>query len=91
MVGPAPRDDGRHQVDRYGNQNIAFIGDPARPKVQLLGFRGAPGNTVCNPTSYWVPNHSPKVFVPTVDVVSGVGYDRPRAGDAGASTRSVAS
>jgi len=67
---------GATQVDRYGNQNIAALGDPARPKVQLLGFRGAPGNTVCNPTSYFVPNHSPKVFVEQVDLVTGVGWDR---------------
>ena len=67
---------GATQVDRYGNQNIAALGDPAKPKVQLLGFRGAPGNTVCNPTSYFVPNHSPKVFVEEVDLVTGVGWDR---------------
>ena len=35
-----------------------------------------PGNTIQNVTSYWIPNHSPKVFVEKVDVVSGVGYDR---------------
>jgi len=68
---------GATQVDRYGNQNIAALGpDPTRPKVQLLGFRGAPGNTINDPTSYWVPNHSPKVFVERVDVVCGSGYDR---------------
>jgi acyl CoA:acetate/3-ketoacid CoA transferase beta subunit len=68
---------GATQVDRYGNQNIAALGpDPTRPKVQLLGFRGAPGNTICNPTSYWVPNHSPKVFVESVDLVTGIGWDR---------------
>ena len=67
---------GATQIDRYGNQNIACIGDFAKPKAQLLGMRGAPGNTINHPTSYWVPNHSPKVFVEKVDVVSGVGYDR---------------
>ena len=68
---------GATQVDRYGNQNIAALGpDPLRPKVQLLGFRGAPGNTINDTTSYWVPNHSPKVFVEAVDVVCGIGYDR---------------
>jgi acyl CoA:acetate/3-ketoacid CoA transferase beta subunit len=67
---------GATQVDRYGNQNIAFIGPWDRPKVQLLGFRGAPGNTINHATSYWVPNHSPKVFVEHVDVVTGIGYDR---------------
>jgi acyl CoA:acetate/3-ketoacid CoA transferase beta subunit len=67
---------GASQIDPFGNQNFAFIGDPAHPKVQLLGMRGAPGNTVQNVTSYWIPNHSPKVFVEKVDVVSGIGYDR---------------
>ena len=70
---------GATQVDRYGNQNIACIGPWARPKAQLLGVRGAPGNTVNHTTSYWVPNHSPRAFVPTVDCVSGVGYDRAAA------------
>jgi len=64
------------QIDRYGNQNFACIGAHAKPKAQLLGMRGAPGNTISHTTSYWVPNQSSKVFVDQVDVVSGVGYDR---------------
>jgi acyl CoA:acetate/3-ketoacid CoA transferase beta subunit len=76
---------GATQVDRFGNQNIACIGPWARPKAQLLGVRGAPGNTVNHATSYWVPNHSPRVFVPTVDCVSGVGYDRAAAAGPAAS------
>jgi len=67
---------GATQIDRYGNQNISCIGDWKQPKVQLLGARGAPGNTINHPTSYWVPKHSTKVFVPAVDMVSGIGYDR---------------
>jgi acyl CoA:acetate/3-ketoacid CoA transferase beta subunit len=67
---------GASQLDRFGNQNISSIGNWARPKVQLLGVRGAPGNTVNHPTSYWVPNHSPRVFVERVDMVSGVGRRR---------------
>jgi acyl CoA:acetate/3-ketoacid CoA transferase beta subunit len=70
---------GGSQIDAFGNQNFAAIGDMKRPKVQLLGFRGAPGNTVNNVTSYWVPNHGPRVFVPSVDVVTGVGHDRAAA------------
>jgi acyl CoA:acetate/3-ketoacid CoA transferase beta subunit len=70
---------GATQVDRYGNQNIAAIGDWHQPTRQLLGFRGAPGNTINHTTSYWVPNHSPRVFVESVDVVCGVGYDRAAA------------
>ncbi len=64
------------QIDRFGNHNFACIGPHAKPKAQLLGMRGAPGNTINHATSYWVPSHSTKVFVDKVDVVSGVGYDR---------------
>ncbi|HTT00056.1 MAG TPA: CoA-transferase [Streptosporangiaceae bacterium] len=67
---------GAAQLDRYGNQNISCIGDWARPKAQLLGVRGAPGNTVNHPVSYWVPRHSRRVFVEAVDMVCGIGYDR---------------
>lgn len=75
---------GASQIDRHGNQNFALIGSIAQPKAQLLGFRGAPGNTIQNTTSYFIPNHGPKVFVERVDVVTGVGYDRAAAlGEAG--------
>jgi acyl CoA:acetate/3-ketoacid CoA transferase beta subunit len=67
---------GATQLDRWGNQNIANIGPWARPKAQLLGMRGAPGNTANHTTSYWVPNHSARVFVAQVDVISGIGYRR---------------
>ena len=67
---------GASQIDRFGNQNISCIGDWERPKRQLLGVRGAPVNTLNNPTSYWVPKHSRRVFVEKVDMVCGVGYDR---------------
>jgi acyl CoA:acetate/3-ketoacid CoA transferase beta subunit len=70
---------GASQVDRYGNQNLAAIGDYVRPTVQLLGYRGAPGNTINDPTSYWVPNHGPRVFVEKVDTVTGIGWDRAAA------------
>ena len=76
---------GATQIDRHGNQNISAIGDFDRPRRQLLGSRGAPGNTVNNRTSYWVPRHSPRVFVERVDVVSGVGPRRAKeAGPAAA-------
>lgn len=67
------------QIDRTGNQNISAIGPWAHPKAQLVGVRGAPGNTVNHTTSYWVPNHTPRSFVEQVDVVSGVGYARAAA------------
>ncbi|MEU2542823.1 CoA-transferase subunit beta [Streptomyces iakyrus] len=74
---------GAGQIDRHGNQNISCIGDWARPARQLLGVRGAPVNTLNDPTSYWVAKHSPRVFVEQVDMVCGVGYDR--AAEAGPS------
>lgn len=73
------------QIDRTGNQNISAIGDWARPKAQLIGVRGAPGNTVNHSTSYWVPNHSTRSFVEQVDVVSGVGYSRAESAGPAAS------
>ncbi len=76
---------GATQIDREGNQNISAIGPFERPKRQLLGVRGAPGNTVNNRTSYWVPKHSPRVFVEQVDVVSGVGPRRAKAAGPAAS------
>ena len=67
---------GAAQLDRFGNQNISCIGDHARPKAQLLGVRGAPGNTINHPVSYWVPRHSPRVFAERADMVCGIGFDR---------------
>jgi acyl CoA:acetate/3-ketoacid CoA transferase beta subunit len=72
------------QIDRTGNQNISAVGPHDRPKVQLVGVRGAPGNSVNHPTSYWVPDHSQRTFVEHVDVVCGVGYGRAAAAGAGA-------
>jgi acyl CoA:acetate/3-ketoacid CoA transferase beta subunit len=72
------------QIDRTGNQNISAVGPHDHPKVQLVGVRGAPGNSVNHPTSYWVPDHSKRTFVEHVDVVCGVGYGRAAAAGAGA-------
>jgi acyl CoA:acetate/3-ketoacid CoA transferase beta subunit len=77
---------GAVQLDPFGNQNFAFIGPPEKPTAQLLGMRGAPGNTINNKTSYWIPNHSRRVFVTEVSVVSGVGNDRAANLEGGANT-----
>lgn len=74
------------QIDAHGNSNISAIGDFHRPAVALLGARGAPGNSISHATSYWVPRHSPRVFVGQVDTVSGVGTDRAAAAG-GSATR----
>lgn len=67
---------GANQVDCYGNQNLSAFGPLQHPTRQMFGVRGAPGNTINHATSYWVGNHSPRVFCDTVDVVSGIGYDK---------------
>ena len=69
------------QIDKHGNINISLIGDPAKPKVQLLGARGIPGNTINHTCSFFVPNHTPRTFVQQVDMASGVGYDDTRWGN----------
>jgi hypothetical protein len=55
-----PRDDGRHPgrpVRQPEHRGASATAD--RPKTQLLGFRGAPGNTINHTTSYWVPSTGP--------------------------------
>jgi glutaconate CoA-transferase subunit B len=66
------------QIDRFGNINISCIGDHAKPKAQLLGVRGIPGNTINHPCSFFVPSHTPRTFVRDVDMASGVGHDPGR-------------
>ncbi|MFZ2512634.1 MAG: CoA-transferase [Gordonia sp. (in: high G+C Gram-positive bacteria)] len=67
---------GANQIDRHGNQNLSAFGPLQHPKRQMFGVRGAPGNTINHPTSYWVPRHSARVFGDSVDIVSGVGFDK---------------
>ena len=68
------------QIDRFGSINISCIGDWHKPKAQLLGVRGIPGNTINHPCSFFVPGHSTRSFVARVDMASGVGYDPERWG-----------
>ncbi|MBH0781496.1 CoA-transferase subunit beta [Nocardia bovistercoris] len=67
---------GANQIDRYGNQNLSAFGPPQQPTRQMFGVRGAPGNTINHPTSYWISRHTKRVFVNEVDIVSGIGYDK---------------
>ena len=73
MVGPT-------QIDRFGQANISMIGgDYAKPKSMMLGVRGFPGNSINHANSFFVPNHSSKVFVGSeVDMVASAGYNPAR-------------
>ena len=72
LVGPT-------QIDRFGQANISAIGDYAKPKIQMLGVRGFPGNSISHANSFFVPNHSTRVFVDgEVDMVASIGYNPER-------------
>lgn len=73
LVGPS-------QVDRFGQSNISALGGSyQQPKVQLLGMRGFPGNSISHANSFFVPQHSTRVFVEReCDVVCSIGYNPDR-------------
>lgn len=65
------------QIDRFGQTNLSQLGGTHRqPKVQMLGVRGFPGNSIYHANSMFIPAHSPRVFVDgEVDMVSSAGYN----------------
>lgn len=71
---------GPTQVDRFGQANISALGGThAQPKVQMLGVRGFPGNSISHANSWLVPAHSTRVFVDgECDVVCTIGYNPAR-------------
>lgn len=73
LVGPS-------QIDRFGQSNISALGGSYdAPKVQLLGVRGFPGNSISHANSFFVPKHSRRVFVDgECDVVCSIGYNPDR-------------
>ncbi|MBN9061859.1 MAG: ketoacid CoA transferase [Rhizobiales bacterium 65-9] len=67
------------QVDRWAQANIAALGDLKKPKVQLLGVRGFPGNSISHKNSMFLPAHTKRAFVEgEVDVVASVGFSEKR-------------
>lgn len=73
MIGPT-------QIDQYGQCNISALGsDYSKPKIQMLGVRGLPGNSISHANSFFVPTHSKRVFVEgECDVVCSIGYNPAR-------------
>ena len=70
---------GANQIDRYGNQNLSAFGPSSTRPDRCSVSAAHPGNAINHATSYWVGNHSKRVFCETVDIVSGVGWDRGRS------------
>lgn len=71
------------QVDRFGQANISCIGGTyEQPKIQMLGVRGLPGNSINHTNSMFVPAHNTRVFVADeVDLVNSVGTNDARWGE----------
>jgi glutaconate CoA-transferase subunit B len=73
MIGPT-------QVDQFGQANISALGGTyEQPKIQMLGVRGLPGNSISHPNSFFVPTHNTRVFVAgECDLVNSIGYNPER-------------
>jgi glutaconate CoA-transferase, subunit B len=65
---------GAAQVDRYGNINTSFIGDPDTPKVRLPGSGGAADIISLCREIFIVTSHEQRRFVDRVDFVTSPGY-----------------
>lgn len=67
------------QLDRWGQANISCLGDFNKPKVQMLGVRGFPGNSISHKNSMLLTGHSTRSLIAAeVDVVASVGYGDKR-------------
>ena len=64
---------GGAQIDRYGNLNSSYIGDPAKPKIRLPGTGG--GNDISSLTQMIVTmRHEKQRFVDRVDFITSPGF-----------------
>lgn len=67
------------QIDKFGNTNLAVVGDKTKPSRFFVGPRGLPDNTTNGARVYYVvPDHNPRMFVKSVDYICGVGYGQER-------------
>jgi glutaconate CoA-transferase subunit B len=64
---------GGAQIDKFGNLNSSYIGDPANPKTRLPGTGG--GNDISSLTNMIVAmRHERRRFVEKVDFVTSPGF-----------------
>lgn len=62
------------QIDRRGNCNLAFSGDPSRPELRGPGSAGLPWAQLSRRTILYATSHNKHIFVPKVDFVSSPGW-----------------
>ena len=68
------------QIDKYGNCNIACIGDYYKPKVRLIGPINHPAHFTLFGREYIIVDHDRRNFVDKVDFITGPGFlDGPGA------------
>ena len=68
---------GGAQIDRFGNLNSSFIGEPDNPKIRLPGTGG--GNDISSLTNMIVAmKHEKRRFVADVDFITSHGWIRGR-------------
>src|SRR5207244_12666121 len=65
---------GGAEVDRFGNLNTSYIGDPRQPRTKLPGSRG--GADLATLSRRWVTlmSHEPRRLVERVSYVTSPGY-----------------
>ena len=65
---------GGFQIDKYGNLNMAFIGDPKKPKFRGPGTVGTMATSWLKRVYLFTHDHTPRLFVDKVDFISGAGF-----------------
>lgn len=67
---------GGAQVDRYGNVNTSYIGNPSHPDTKLPGSGGACDIASLASRTVIIMEHSPRRLVEQVDYITSPGYGR---------------
>jgi glutaconate CoA-transferase subunit B len=62
------------QVDQYGNLNVTWLNGPGGRRIRLIGCLALPEHQACAKRAVILADLDPKVFVPKVDYISGVGW-----------------
>jgi glutaconate CoA-transferase subunit B len=65
---------GGAQVDRFGNVNTSYIGDPAHPRTKLPGSGGACDIAALAGRTVVIMEHAPHRLVERVDYITSPGY-----------------
>src|SRR6266481_1281682 len=65
---------GGAEVDRFGNLNTSYVGDPARPEVKLAGSGGGADIAILSRRWVTLMNHEGRRLVDGVSFITSPGY-----------------